>query len=287
MRFVIGTWVLLGFVSAGWTQEKSAPTQGQRVFTAGHSFHVFMPAILSEVAKSAGLAGHTQVGMSSIGGSRVIQHWNKEDDKNQAKKVLKGGEVDVFTMSPIFLPDEGIENFVKLAVAGNPKVRVTVQEFWMPFDAPREAFENRTKKAPDKLDRDAKTIAELRQVHVSYFDAMDAEVRRLNKQYGDVVRVVPVGQAVLGLREKVIAGQAPGVAKQSELFTDPLGHVHAPIRVLSAYCHYGVIYAKSPVGLPIPKALGKESPTHADLNRLLQQLAWDAVTAHPLSGVRK
>jgi hypothetical protein len=35
----------------------------------------------------------------------------------------------------------------------------------------------------------------------------------------------------------------------------------------------------------VPAAL-KENPEAEALNRLLQQLAWEAVTAHPLSGVR-
>ena len=92
-------------------QEKPAGpiTKGQRVFTCGHSFHVWVPGILADLAKKAGIEGHTQVGLSSIGGSRVIQHWNVPDEKNKAKEALKAGKVDVLTLSPIFLPDDGIE----------------------------------------------------------------------------------------------------------------------------------------------------------------------------------
>jgi hypothetical protein len=53
---------------------------------------------------------------------------------------------------------------------------------------------------------------------------------------------------------------------------------------MMGYCHYAVIYRKSPVGLPAPKALKIQGDVNA-LNRLLQELAWDAVTHHPLSGV--
>ena len=57
---------------------------------------------------------------------------------------------------------------------------------------------------------------------------------------------------------------------------------------LVAYCQYAVIYRKSPVGLPLPDVLAKGKNPNWDekLNRLLQELAWDAVTQHPLSGVR-
>jgi len=49
-----------------------------------------------------------------------------------------------------------------------------------------------------------------------------------------------------------------------------------------------VIYRKSPVGLPVPAVLTQSkvpAQEREKLNRLLQELAWDAVTHHPLSGV--
>lgn len=57
--------------------------------------------------------------------------------------------------------------------------------------------------------------------------------------------------------------------------------------MLNAYCHYAVIYKRSPVGLPVPAALkGAKNPAWDDkLNAVLQEVAWEAVTAHPLSGV--
>jgi hypothetical protein len=57
---------------------------------------------------------------------------------------------------------------------------------------------------------------------------------------------------------------------------------------LVAYCHFAVIYRRTPVGLPIPLVLerAKNPEWDAKLNRLLQELAWDAVTHHPLSGVK-
>src|SRR5688572_30670994 len=81
-------------------------TKGQRVFSAGHSFHMFMPAMLDQLAKAAKIANHQQVGKSSIGGSYTHQHWNVPDEKNTLKKSLRAGEIDVLTLSPIYLPDD-------------------------------------------------------------------------------------------------------------------------------------------------------------------------------------
>lgn len=259
-----------------------APPKGLRVLTAGHSFHVWMPALLGEIAASAKITGHRQVALSSIGGSRVIQHWDLADDKNRIKPALIAAEADVLTLSPIYLPDEGIEKFVKLGLQHNPRLRITVQEFWLPFD---DQALWATKAKGVVIDRDTKKIPELRAAHASYFQAMDEHVRALNADAGrSAVVVVPVGQAVLALREKIVEGKAPGVARQSDLFTDPIGHPRDPVKVLSAYCHFAVLYGRSPVGLPAPKALAK-LPEGEKLNRLLQELAWNAVTQHPLSGV--
>jgi hypothetical protein len=265
-------------------QQAGPITKGQRVFTCGHSFHVWMPAILSDMAKAAGIKDHQTVGLSSIGGSRVIQHWNVPDDKNKAKAALGAGTVDVLTLSPIHLPDEGIEKFATLAVEHNPNIRITVQEFWLPFDIYDTTFKQR----PTTVDHNAATAAGLRKLHEPYFQGMDEHVRTLNKKLGkEALFVVPVGQAVIALREKIIAGEAPGLKTQEDLFTDSLGHPKAPLQALAAYCHFAVIYRTSPAGLPLPAVLARaNNPDFGKLNGLLQELAWDAVRHHPLSGVK-
>lgn len=145
-------------------------------------------------------------------------------------------------------------------------------------------------KRPRKVDHNAPTGADLRQLHKPYFQSMDAHVRALNARLNtQALLVVPVGQAVIALREKIIAGQAPGLKTQEDLFTDAIGHARPPLQALVAYCHFAVIYRRSPVGLPLPAVLARaKNPNWDDkLNRLLQELAWEAVTHHPLSGVKE
>lgn len=282
------TLVLLAVSSARAGEKQAAPTKpitkGQRVFSCGHSFHFFVPPLLTDLAKSAGFKDHQAVGLSAIGGSRVIQHWNVAEEKNAAKKALREGKVDVLTLSPIYLPDEGIEQFAKLGLEHNPNIRITVQEFWLPYDV----YDTATPLKGRKVDHNAATVAELQKQHKGYFKSVDDHVRELNKKLGkQVLFVVPVGQAVLALREKIIAGEAPTLKTQEDLFTDAIGHARGPLMALNAYCHFAVIYRKSPVGLPVPAALAKIRAANMDprLNRLLQELAWTAVTQHPLSGV--
>ena len=49
-------------------------------------------------------------------------------DKNNAKDALKTGKVEVLTLSPIFFPDAGIENFTKLALEYNKDIRIAHHE---------------------------------------------------------------------------------------------------------------------------------------------------------------
>jgi hypothetical protein len=71
-------------------------------------------------------------------------------------------------------------------------------------------------------------------------------------------------------------------------FTDAIGHATAPLQALVAYCHFAATYHRTPVGLPVPGVLTQAKKPNWDekLNRLLQELAWDAVTQHPLSGIK-
>jgi hypothetical protein len=259
--------------------------RGQRIFLCGHSFHVFVYKILDEMARSAGIKDHQSVGVSSIGGSRVIQHWDVPDEKNKAKAALRAGTVDVLTLSPIWLPDEGIENFAKLGFEHNPNIRVTVQEFWLPNDTYHPVYPLESKL---KIDHNATRIDELRKQQALYDHDLVEYVRAINQRLGkDVVFIVPVGQAAAALREKIVAGEAPGLKTQWDLFRDNWGHPQSALQVLDGYCHFAVIYRRSPVGLPLPPELARdEKLTDKDkLNRLLQELAWDAVTHHPMSGV--
>ncbi|MGO9110289.1 MAG: DUF4038 domain-containing protein [Thermoguttaceae bacterium] len=261
--------------------------KGQRVFSTGHSFHAGFAPILDGISKSAGFEGSSVIGISNIGGSKVIQHWGRKE----VQAALTAGAVDVLMTTPIYLPDPGVEKFAQLGFEHNPNFRLTMMEFWLPFDQyePRYyVYGPEHLPSPKSVDHNAATGDGLRRIHQRYVREMDDLVSAVNKKLGkQVVFVVPVGQAVLALREKIIAGKVPGLKSQEDLFADGLGHPKPPLTVLMGYCHYAVIYRKSPVGLPVPQALSVSGDrlNLVALNRLLQELAWDAVTHHSLSGV--
>lgn len=263
-------------------------TAGQRVATCGHSFHVFTYHQVEQIAQAAGLQ-HQVVGLSSIGGSTVQKHWDVPEEKSAVKQVLKAGGADVLTLSPIWLPDDAIENFVKLGVQHNPALRVTVQEYWMPNDEYNPVYPLDTRK---KVDHNATDITKLRDATTRYAKDIEDYVKGINQRLGkDAVLIVPVGMAAVTLREKILKGEAPGLKAQSDLFRDNWGHALPPLQILSSYCHFAVIYRRSPAGLPVPSAFKLLKDMSDDdktkLNALLQQIAWDTVSKHPMTGLVK
>ncbi|MCX6854730.1 MAG: hypothetical protein NTV80_07470 [Verrucomicrobia bacterium] len=252
---------------------------GQRVLYTGHSFHIPLIPFIEQVAKAAQIDGHQTVAKQMIGGSRVMQHWELPDEKNIAKTTLRAGGVNVLTMSPNWVvPDEAIEKFVSLGLEKNPALRALVQVSWYPWDglaAPAKVARNE--------DRDAKTVADLRAVYDPYRETIRTQLRAINAKHGKpIAYLVPVGEAVLRLREQVIAGKVPGIAKQSDLFRDQIGHGKATIHQLAAYCQFACIYRRSPVGLA---CFEDKTPASKELNHLLQTIAWQSVLDEPLSGV--
>jgi hypothetical protein len=265
-------------------QDTAGAPKGQRVFFAAHSLLWYAPRPVGELAEAAGIKDHKLVGVQSLGGSRTLRHWNLPEAKNTAKQALKTGEVDVLVMSPIQFPDEGIENFVKLGLEHNPNMRFTVQISWAAWDADMQNF---PKGGTLKVDRD-KTPEQLKMIHEANIQAAEAQAEEINKKVGKkVLYLVPSAQAAIALRTRIHNKEMPGLTSQGELFRDAISHPAPPLEALNTYLHYAVIYGRSPVGLPMPGLLkrAKKAAWDEKLNRALQEIAWEAVTSYPPSGV--
>ena len=271
-------WTLVAFDCSSQVAADDARTtpDGVRVFYTGHSFHMFVPPRVEQMVEAAGIKGHKLAGTQGIGGSRVIQHWDLADEKNKAKAALTSGEVDVFTMAAhVAIPDEGITKFTELGLEHNPKLRLLVQASWYPFDVPDD------KRIRDNVQRDDMKIEDLQAAVDQWRTKLETQVDELNKQHErQAVFITPVGDAVVKLRGMIVAGTYPGVTKQSELFTDPIGHGGPHIQSLAAYCNYAAIYRVSPEGLKTPPQ-GLDDAQQA----ILQKLAWETVSNYPHAGI--
>jgi hypothetical protein len=258
------------------------------------------PGPLAALAAERNKAGHETLAVQMIGGSTPMQHWKQgdgDDTKNIAKAALmKGGPaVDVFTMSPnAIMPEPGIDLFGDFVIKTNPNARIMVQNSWSSWDGTgttpavggtgNASFTaaSHDQATPADLDR---WISSLDAQPDGYLIRMRAQLDGINKKAGkQIAYVVPSATAVYNLRKEIIAGRVPGVTKQSEIFRDGIGHPQQPLANVVTYVWYAAMYRESPVGL---KALVKaDDPTSAAREKLLQQIAWNAVVAEPMSGVK-
>jgi hypothetical protein len=202
------------------------------------------------------------------------------EEKNKAKAALMAGNVDVLTLSPYYImPDPGIENYTKLGLEKNPNLRVFVQASWPAFDSAEM-----TVRQAAQANRNNYTVEQLEKMRAAqnagWRKSMEEQVAKLNKDLGkEVVKIIPVNDAVITLRERVIQGKVPGITQQVELFKDDIGHPTPPLALLVTYCHFATIYGKSPVGLPVPGSL-KDNPHSQGLTTVLQEVAWEAVKGY-------
>jgi len=237
-----------------------------------------VPPRVEQLVKLAGIEGHKLVGTQGIGGSRVIQHWELPDDRNKAKPALQSGEVDVFTMAAhLLVPDPGIDKLTELGLAHNPNLRLLVQASWMPFD--QTSPERRIR---DNAEHDNTNLDDLEKATKEWRTKLEAQADELNRKHGKkAVFVVPVGDAVNKLRRMIVAGEFPGVMKQSELFRDPIGHGLGHVQALTVYCTFAAIYRRTPESLSL-----NEQGVTPEQHALLQRIAWETVSASEHSGVK-
>jgi hypothetical protein len=263
---------------------------GQRLFYCSHSLMWDTPAPLGEAASAYGIKDHVLVGLERIGFSTTKQHWDQPDAGNQSKQALLTGKVDDFIMSPMEMPDEGIDNFVKFGLKKNPKMRFFVQNNWAAFNIDGQGAHSKGMASMGGMDKwDNTTAEQIPKLNATSVKLYEDQVDKINNDIGHtVIWIIPTDQANEALRIKVAKNEFPGVEKQSQLFRDPIGHPGPVLQALNSYVHFATIYGVSPVGLPLPTILknANNPKWDDDFNKRLQEIAWDAVIHYSYSGVK-
>ncbi len=260
---------------------------GQRMFYASHSLMWDDPAPFGEFAEAYGIKDQ-KIEIQRMGFSRTQQFWDQPEAQSQAKQALKTGNVDVFVMSPMDMPDDGVEGFVKLGLLNNPHMRFFIQNNWAGFNQDGQKA-RQSLMSGNRVNWDATTEEQLKTLNTECEKAFEAQVNKINELVGHpVLFIIPTSQANSAIRARIIRNEFPGLDKQSQLFVDFIGHPTAPLITLNTYLHFATIYGKSPVGLPMPAVLKKANNPKWDdnFNKALQELAWKTVTTYPLSGVK-
>lgn len=256
------------------------------VLFIGHSLvGPTMPGMVDAAAESRGGTG--AVDAQVINGAPLIWQWQHGADAQgvNAREVLPSGNYDVLVMTEglpllnhVTWSDTNtyVRNYYDLAVSNNPDARVYVYETW-------HSLNSGTGIAVPHDNED----------HIPWRDRLDTELARWEGIVDGVnadlepgqpeVMLIPVGQAMGMLHDRIEAGLVPGLNSINQLFSDDI-HTNDLGSYFVTMVQYATIYGDDPRNLPIELAGVSGVPTEA-MADALQEIAWNAVTTYDGSGV--
>ncbi len=270
------------------------PPSGPRaVFHLGHSLvGRDMPAMLAQLA-GPGHRYDSQLGW----GASLKAHWgdapvggfaeeNAHPRFRPAGEAVDSGGYDAVVLTEMVEIRDAIRHhasadylgrWARRAWAANPDAQVYLYETWHNLDDPEGWL--------DRIDRDGARYWEgeiLRRTLAA--DGIDRPIR-----------VIPAGPVLAAfVREIAARGGVDGLTGAADLFArTPDGaqdtiHPNDLGAYLVALTHYAVLYGRSPAGLPheLLRADGAAAVAPGpQAARLMQEVAWDVVRAHPRTGV--
>ncbi|TVQ89904.1 MAG: hypothetical protein EA397_13150 [Deltaproteobacteria bacterium] len=260
------------------------------VFHVGHSLvNHNMPRIFEQVALDAGRTHSYDVQI--INGASLQYQWNNSHgaEGRDARVELLSGIYDVLVITEAVPLDNHLTwsdteiyagHFYELAIESNPGSRVYLYETW-------HCLNSGTPTGCDWDDGDdVPWRARLDSDHERWQGIVD-DVNALSS--GPEMRLIPAGQAMAELYDRIEAGEIPELSDIQELFTDDI-HLTDVGNYFVAMVHYATIYRRSPIGLTRetsdPWGAPYTAPSPA-LAATLQEIAWDVVSRDPSYGVRR
>ena len=253
-----------------------------RVFMVGHSLVNFdMPTLLAGLAEDAG-KDHERGEQITIGSPLVYNWYNSHAAQGLDGQVeLPTGNWDVLVLTEAVPLINHLTysdtytyagNFHQLALDGNAVTRTFIYETW-------HCINSGTPAGCDWDDFD----------HIPWRQRLDDDlplwegiVDHLNANHqGPKVNLVPAGQALALLHDRILDDQVPGTSHVFELFTDDI-HLNDAGNYFVALVMFATIYGESPVGLThqINDTWGTPYDLPDQPTALaLQTTAWDAVSA--------
>jgi hypothetical protein len=274
------------------------PAGAMRVFHLGHSLvSRDMPAMLQQLAPygheyesqlgwGTTLKSHWEHGSGSEAKINGFEIENNHPRYRDAKSALHSGHYNAFIMTEmVSLRDairyyaswDYVQRWARLALEGNPNIRVYLYETWHGLDETEGWLE--------RLDRD---LGELWEGEI---------LRRAAAAPGQqpTIYLIPAGQVFARLvRELDARGGVGGLNRREDLFgrmpdgTQDTIHPNDIGAYVVALTHYAVLYHRTPVGLPYELRRANGQPAvapSAEAARRIQEIVWEVVKSLPRTGV--
>ncbi len=250
------------------------PRDNARVFFIGHSLvNHDMPRMVSQVAQDAGHTHDYAVQVINGGPLRLAWDDSATAEGTDSRANLPSGNYDTVILTEAIPLADQIEwndtygfasRFYQLAISSNAATQVYLYETWHGLTDPNWRARIRT--------------------DLSAWEGIIDHVNANNE--GPPMRLIPAGQALGALVDRVEAGGVPGLTARRDLFDDdPMNDIHMNDigNYFIALVHYAAIYRRSPIGRTF-RMNGEEGhvyqmPSEA-MARVMQEVAWEAVNAY-------
>ena len=244
------------------------------VLFVGHSLINWdMPKMMAALATDAD-RDHSWDAQIGLGGSIQLQ-WERSAAGVNARDALATGNYDVLVMTEAIPLESHYQwsgsveyagNFYALAQQHRPGTRVFMYETWHETDEPNWR---------GRIDTDR-----------ALWERIIDEVNAANE--GPDMEMIPAGTALGQLVDRIAAGGVPGLTSRDQLFDDNI-HMTDLGNYFVACVQFATIYRMSPVGLTARTVNEFDTPYDTpspEAARLMQEVAWEVVSADARAGVR-
>lgn len=171
-----------------------------------------------------------------------------------------------------------LDSFYLYAIQENPGIHPYLYEVW-------HCIESGT---PTGCDYDINTNP-FRQRLIDDLPMWESAVDTFNARNNPPVpmKLIPAGQALGLLYDRIYDGQIPGITTIEQVFDDDI-HGNDTVRYLVACVHYATLFERSPVGLTNELFVwwgGAFGPVSESLAAQLQEIAWETVCNYTPLGI--
>jgi hypothetical protein len=255
---------------------------------------------LAKLAKSRGQT--LSWGRDMIPGAPLSWLWEHPKDGFQQEpfglypRALSEHPWDVLSLQPFDRHLDGKDgdlamarNFIDLALSRSPDVQVYVYSRWPRKDKAKDGslvLDYKTKwlrKYTGGWDGTEETR--------DYFERVVAGLRKAYDGKAKPVLMVPVGDVLLELDERMRAGKVPGFTDIAEVYVDGI-HFNNVGSLIVGTTFYATLFRDDPRGMKADPYNEKVDPKKdrlidEKLAAAIQDAVWTVVSKHPLSGVRR
>ena len=116
-----------------------------------------------------------------------------------------------------------------------------------------------------------------------YFHQLTDQLNAADLGLEKEVLLVPVGEVMYALDQRMRAGDVPGFSSVLSLYLDTVHLTPDVGYFVGGTVFYATMYGDNPMGLSIPSSA--QSAVTPEIAAIIQRITWDVVAGHPYSGV--